>query len=364
MMENFAINKLPLITLIIPAYNTEKYLSRCIDSVISQSYKNLEIILVSDGPIDCHNICDEYVQKDDRIKVIKNIGKGLGGARNVGLDVANGEFIGFIDSDDYIDKYMYEKLLMCMQDEVDLAVCDVNVCGPGLIELRESEQEYLRIKYDGIFEIQKEHIFNTNVSSWNKLYRKNIIDKYNLRFPINMQYEDFPFFFFYILVSSKAYYLNEKLYNYYRHDNAGMAGAYNKDFNKVKDHIIGCDFLFERLMTNGLYYKNKHIFEEIFAEYIQIALNYSKKKDKKKILNLAYKLVKKMKKKDIYMPSLEGLRKKEFEVLLHPTLQRIEILLFGFIPFLTIKKFGDKIKIYLFYKILLLKIKLKNFILN
>lgn len=100
-----------LITIIIPVYNVEKYLRECIDSVIAQTYKNLEIILVDDGSIDkSGEICDEYSKKDSRIRVIHKKNGGLSDARNVALDIAKGEYIGFIDSDDYIEKDMFETL--------------------------------------------------------------------------------------------------------------------------------------------------------------------------------------------------------------------------------------------------------------
>ena len=100
-----------LISVIVPIYNTQKYLRRCVDSIIAQTYKNLEIILVDDGCSDgCPLICDEYARKDGRVKVVHKKNGGLSSARNAGLDAATGEYIGFVDSDDYISESMYESL--------------------------------------------------------------------------------------------------------------------------------------------------------------------------------------------------------------------------------------------------------------
>ena len=98
----------PLISIIVPIYNVEPYLRRCLDSIIKQTYINLEIILVDDGSLDgCPQICDEYEAKDDRIVVIHKVNGGLSDARNVGLDACNGEYISFIDSDDWVsEKYI------------------------------------------------------------------------------------------------------------------------------------------------------------------------------------------------------------------------------------------------------------------
>lgn len=106
----------PKISIIIPVYNVEEYLCKCIDSVLSQTYTNLEVILVNDGSKDnCALICDSYVGKDDRIKVIHQDNQGVSAARNRGIDIASGEYIGFVDSDDYIELDMYEILYNLLQ---------------------------------------------------------------------------------------------------------------------------------------------------------------------------------------------------------------------------------------------------------
>ena len=114
-----------LISIIIPVYNVEQYLSRCIDSVINQTYKNLEIILIDDGSTDdSGEICDEYALKDNRIKVMHKQNGGVSSARNEGLDISKGNYIGFIDSDDFIEKDMYEFLY----DLLTKNNCDISCC--------------------------------------------------------------------------------------------------------------------------------------------------------------------------------------------------------------------------------------------
>ncbi|MGN1326481.1 MAG: glycosyltransferase family 2 protein, partial [Clostridia bacterium] len=109
---------MPKITVIMPVYNVEKYLEEAIDSVIYQTYQNLEIILIDDGSTDnSGNICDEYAKKDSHIKVIHQENKGLSGARNTGLDIATGEYIMFIDSDDIFPKDACEKMLKFMEEK-------------------------------------------------------------------------------------------------------------------------------------------------------------------------------------------------------------------------------------------------------
>lgn len=175
----------PLISVIIPVYNVEKYLHRCLDSVIAQTYQNLEIICVDDGSIDeSGRICDQYAVRDARIKVIHQENQGLSAARNRGLDAAEGEYIAFVDSDDYILEDMYKKMLdKLLNYNVDLCVCqwqyefsdgrqvvkkkniDPTIYG------RKTSLEFARFLYRGNYEN------GVVVAAWNKLYRRALLDK-------------------------------------------------------------------------------------------------------------------------------------------------------------------------------------------
>ena len=103
---------MPTVSVIIPVYKVEEYLGQCVDSILSQTYTNLEVLLVDDGsPDDCPRLCDEYAAKDKRVRVIHKENGGLASARNAGLDKANGQFVSFIDSDDWIEQQTYEKVM-------------------------------------------------------------------------------------------------------------------------------------------------------------------------------------------------------------------------------------------------------------
>lgn len=120
----------PLISVIIPVYKVEKYIVKCVESILAQTYRNLEIILVDDGsPDNCPGICDEFAALDTRVRVIHKDNSGVSDARNIGLNVAKGEYIGFIDSDDWIAPNMYETLLASIiKYDADIAVCDYQIC--------------------------------------------------------------------------------------------------------------------------------------------------------------------------------------------------------------------------------------------
>lgn len=178
-----------LISIIIPVYKVEKYLEKCIQSVINQTYENLQIILVDDGsPDNCGKICDEYAKKDHRIEVIHKSNGGLSDARNKGLEIAKGEYIGFVDSDDYIESDMYEVLYnLLKQYNSDVSICNFYTVSQGKIAIKNVDngiKEYNRI------EILKEILLDNNIQSyaWNKLYKKELFDE--IKYPIGKKYED------------------------------------------------------------------------------------------------------------------------------------------------------------------------------
>ena len=178
------------ITVIIPVYNVEKYIHRCMESVIGQTYKKLEIILVDDGSKDSSgDICDEYARQDDRIKVIHKNNGGLSSARNVALDIAQGEYIGFVDSDDYISCDMFEKLYYtCEEKNSDIAICcHYTERGEKLLiedPIVDEEQQFTNIQALDIL-IKDEGMKNY---AWDKLYRACLFD--GIRYPEGRNYED------------------------------------------------------------------------------------------------------------------------------------------------------------------------------
>lgn len=179
----------PLISIIVPVYKVEKYLEKCIQSIINQTYNNLQIILVDDGSLDnCGKICDEYAKKDNRIEVIHKTNGGLSDARNVGISKAKGKYIGFVDSDDYIEKSMYEDLYNLIEEnQSDVCICNFyNVVGnnKSLKNPDNGIQKYNKI------DILREILIDSKIQSyaWNKLYKKELFD--NIKYPVGKKYED------------------------------------------------------------------------------------------------------------------------------------------------------------------------------
>lgn len=139
----------PKISIIVPVYKAEPYLKKCIDSILNQTFKDFELILVDDGSPDrCGEICDEYALKDSRIKIIHKENGGQSSARNVGLDIAQGEYIGFVDSDDWIEPDMYKKLFKVLKnDNVDMAICNINsIKDKKLRDRKKEKRKYIKFK--------------------------------------------------------------------------------------------------------------------------------------------------------------------------------------------------------------------------
>lgn len=263
------------ISVVVPVYNVEKYLDRCIDSIINQTYKNLEIILVDDGSKDCSGImCDEYAKKDERIKVIHKANGGLSSARNAGLQVATGKYIGFVDSDDDIDYAMYEKMVRCAEKEnVDFVMSDY-------IRIDKSNSKFLKTldldngRYDkkkimnAIYPnlIMKECIdYGPLLSVCQCLYRLNLLKKNHINFDEEVRWSEDNIFSSMIGYCADSFYYmkNDGLYHYYQNEctitTSYKKGAWNvymtmnKHLHTYFDNIYDYDFS-RQLKLHVLYY--------------------------------------------------------------------------------------------------------------
>ena len=175
-----------MISVIVPVYNVEPYLSQCVESILCQTYSDLEILLVDDGSPDrCGQICDEYAKQDCRVKVFHTRNEGLSAARNLGLQNAKGEYIGFVDSDDWIEPEMYEVLLKGLE-ETESNVCVCGFCQePGTIKKDFQPEEAVYQDVNALKALLEEKI---NYNVWNKLYRREMFqDRF---FPVGKNYED------------------------------------------------------------------------------------------------------------------------------------------------------------------------------
>lgn len=205
----------PLISIIVPVYNVEAYLAKCVDSILAQTYTNLEIILVNDGSSDgCGRICDEYAKQDKRIKVIHKQNGGLSDARNVAIDVATGEFITFIDSDDYVtDDYIMTlySLIEKYECKVSIALYNTFVEGSKPKVVNRVYREDCQTNIKAIEEMFYQEKYDT--ASWAKLYHSSLFAT-GIRYPKGIVYEDLATTYLLIFQSDMVAFCNRRIYNY------------------------------------------------------------------------------------------------------------------------------------------------------
>lgn len=241
------------VSIIVPVYNVEKYLKRCLDSLINQSIDNYEIILVNDGSLDrSQDIIDEYVKKySKKIKAFRKENGGQASARNFGIANAEGEYLGFVDSDDYIDLNMFEKMYdMAVENNADIVTCNYKIFNEST---QETENYDLKVDNQNIvrdFIIKQPAI-------WNKLVKRKIFVENNLKFPEGIIYEDYALTPL-IAPLGKIVHTNEHLYYYVVRDNSTMT---QKKFNKkFHDIITATIFLYK-------HFKNNQIYDKYYQEY-------------------------------------------------------------------------------------------------
>ena len=279
----------PKISIIVPVYKVEQYLRRCLDSILAQTFTDWECILIDDGSPDKSGaICDEYASRDSRFCVIHQENKGVSAARNAGLDAARGQWIGFVDSDDWCEKEMYEHLYSsALNQDVDVVIC--GIVGQSV------EKNILLNSFDA-----KKNLFSLRKSfggySFLRLVRQKCIG--NIRFDESISFlEDIKFFYGVFSVAHKILWTDEPLYNYFRNldsvtvqigltEQAKSALAclqllYNKEQNLVLRQCIKAfrlNFIFSRCLqyvmvkkTNCMEYKT--LIKELKAHFFFILLS-------------------------------------------------------------------------------------------
>lgn len=371
------------ISIILPIYNVEKYLSKCIDSVINQTLKDIEIILATDGPESCDKICEQYAQNDPRIKIIYHPGS-YGKAVNQGIDIAKGEYIGIVETDDWIDLQMYEKLYKkAIASSADIAKC-------GFYNSYEHEHQQSTIMFAEAYDVftirDNPSLIGSAPSIWSAIYKKEFLTKNNIRFieQKGVSYIDSPFFVETIVKAEKIAAVKEPLYFYYN-DNPAQSV---KSKDKIIDSIIAERYLYEKLLND------KSLYDEFFESLIwttsrHLEWNYERLPDenKQKFRDEAKAFFKSFNLEDLNYTYFAPAHKKFLDSLIKgenwetyeknkdsnssiyylfsliPILRKKQVgnrsifYLFGFFPLFKIKNYWEKTEYYLFCLFLIFRIK-------
>lgn len=263
------------VSIVVPVYNAERYLKKCVDSLLEQSYKNIEILLINDGSTDSSGeICDEYIKKHEEIKVIHKTNSGVSDTRNAGIDVASGEFIQFVDSDDFLESNMIERLVQSVNHNVQLAICgyksiymskDTIFYTETVCPIKGRYQNIDLVKHFG-------ELFNNGLINplWNKLYYADLIKKLNLKFnkELNMG-EDLLFNLEYINACDNIEIINEQLYNYLKFNDNSLTENFKECFLQNQQMLFSSVRQF--LLENNVYTQENKKFIEL--SYIDSMLN-------------------------------------------------------------------------------------------
>lgn len=255
-----------LITIIIPIYEVEKYLHRCVNSVLAQTYTKLEVILVDDGsPDNCGKICDEYAKKDDRVRVIHKSNGGQAEARNFGIDMAQGDYLGFVDGDDWLELDMYEKLYEALiENHADLSMCGLNYIYKKNVVVKRIFDKQTIIKKDEL--IRMYFTEDTILSSpCNKLYKKELFE--HIRYPVGKVFEDRYISLELFSNVDKAVDIGKAKYNYLRRNGSTVNRQFNPKFLTYLEIAEN-----EKLFINEKYSEFNHLAIESPAKVAKILM--------------------------------------------------------------------------------------------
>ena len=267
------------VSIIVPIYNVENYLEKCLKSIIEQTFQDIEIICVDDGSTDnSSKILNEFAQKDSRIKIIKETNQGVFAARHNGLKNATSKYILFIDSDDWIDKNLIKKTLDCIKKyNTDVVVYGAysvrnSKLSKGMYSVNKIPKKYK----EKVLTIKdyEDNLFYIPPTAWNKLYKKEFLDTHNIKFQEIRNGEDQIFYLHTILTARNIYIIDENLYYYTKN----RTGSITYSYRKTTDSPISNFYIAEHLL-NALSVKEKFI-NQIINKYFSKTLSWFGKCDK------------------------------------------------------------------------------------
>lgn len=289
---------MPKVSVIVPIYKVEKYLRQCIDSIINQSLKDIEIILVNDGsPDNCPKICDEYKKIDSRIKVIHKKNGGLSSARNAGMKIATGEYIGFVDSDDYIEHDMYEKMYYTAKEhDVDFVMSDyykVHETNKTEVSAIIDGGIYNKNKIKNIIYpqlIMKENIdYGPLLAVWHCLYKNSFLKDNDIYFDEVVKYSEDNLFSSIVGYKSESFYYMKGSYFYnYRYNPNSISATYKEDSlsvyvemnNRLYNKFYNCkEFSFNRQLNLHMIYYTFNYINQVIGSNLTFKEKYKKIKD-------------------------------------------------------------------------------------
>lgn len=278
----------PLISIITAGRNAEPYIEKCLNALRNQTLTNIEIICVDDASSDqTASIMQRFASQDPRFRVITNPKhQGVSAVRNQGLDAARGTYIMFCDTDDYYQPEMCERLYSFIQKTgAALVACEPNIIYHAHREMKPSDDFYYSLKYRGLQKISDDIVLHTDYSVQTKIFRRDLIEEYHVRFPEGLLYEDAYFCVAYFVVSSNIYFLPERLYNYVRHHKSTMSNTFSSSASEdtAIDHLRIAFALYDFFTKQKLFPRFNALFWQLFLSFEEFAINFAKSRRSRKL---------------------------------------------------------------------------------
>lgn len=288
------------ISIIIPVYNAEKTITRCLEALKNQTYTNIEVICVDDGSKDKSlDILQEYAAKDTRFLVFTQKNSGPAKARNLALSKSSGEYIMFCDSDDWYEQDMVKEMITVLEREnVDIAMCDCNL---NYLDDYNMYPKWYRdwhcLKYKGFINLDSQIKDKINTVIWNKIFKRELIEKYDIQYPCEYEHDDSVFFWKYIFASSTYYGLDKKLYNYTLGNPDSVSAKYrNKKSSPHEfDFILSLEEIFRFIQKHPELNNDYSVYVSHSVGTIKFYYKMLSEQSKKK----AFKIIKKVVNKNI-----------------------------------------------------------------
>lgn len=311
------------VSVIVPIYNVEKYLDKCLNSLVHQTLEEIEILAINDGsPDESQKIIDRYMQEyPDKVKGLIKPNGGIASVRNFGIEHATGEYIGYLDGDDYVEPDMFEKLYnAAKKEDSDVAICDF------FFTYEDHEDPFV----EGPYYSSKEMMIKLHAVLWNKIYRTDFVRELGIKFIEGYRYEDASYMYKLAPNMKKFVFVNEPMLHYVQRPGSSMA-SHN---HKVKEVV----YIFEDIYA---YFKEKGFFEDYYEELEYLSIKFSlgqpfrsavkikDKQDRKRTLEMLYDLLDKNFpnwKQNKYLNTMPGLKHKYFK-----TVNRVTYPIYSFI---------------------------------
>lgn len=291
----------PLISVIVPVYKVEQYIARCLESLCAQTYRNLEIICVDDGsPDKSIDILNEFAERDARVRVIRRENGGLSAARNTGMEVARGEWLAFVDGDDWMEESAYAACVPHLTEEVDM-LCfglffdnEVPKDDPGWAateDLCRGGERHMRVEYDGVEDFSDAVVMNTSCNVCSKLFRRSVVAENGLTFPVGRWYEDASFYYRFCLLARRGYFLRHTLLYHYISRTGSIMYSSRRSSPKALDHLEVVRDVYAVMKERNLCEERRDLLASVTAAMLESAFEYAPGELRSELVNRSRRLV-------------------------------------------------------------------------